>query len=66
MKKKLLFVLVFVAVFILSCGSSSGSSGARKKKMIIAHGSGETHHLHQSLLKFKEIVESKGNFEVEI
>ncbi len=81
MKKIVTMFLALVLVFALAgCGAqgdnasgdggnASGSDSESKieKTVIrIAHGASESYHLHRAMLKFKDLVEQSGLFEVEI
>lgn len=72
MKKNIAVLLLLVLCFSLTAcsGSESSNSGqAKEQKTIrVAHWFAENHPQHQSLLKFKEILEknSNGAFKVEV
>ncbi|MFT5875118.1 MAG: tripartite ATP-independent transporter DctP family solute receptor, partial [Clostridium sp.] len=66
--KKILVSMLTIAMLstLVACGSK-GKTGVKDVKTIkIAHGASESFHMNKAWVKFKEVLEKKGDFEVEI
>ncbi|KMM37244.1 TRAP transporter substrate-binding protein [Guptibacillus hwajinpoensis] len=59
--------LLLVAFSLTACGSEGSSSSADEVKTIkVGHGASESYHMNRAWLKFEEVLEEEGDFEVEI